>query len=396
MHVLYIIPEEFNGTRWGGVTTYVTEIAATLRKAGHVISILTPGDLESSFMYSGIRVYKIVPRLHGLLRIWLFPLRRIFPDVYSYIRWACSVKEFVLSHKEFDIIEAPEWGASALCLFGAPPPAVVRLHRSSLQYLQDNRFPITVSDRIINALEWLSIMTASAVTSPTEFMIRKYKVGAFVLGLRGVHIELIRSAVSKSRLKSRRRVIQPTYVLTVGRVETGKGSVLLADAFLRIARDIPGVRLVYIGEDTHMVLQKQRQSCKEYIRQKYICHNMKDRVLFLERKDRVALMQYYRDCLCYVIASRGHENPSVALLEALQAGKAVVASDAGGIPEVVMHRKNGMLFMQDNESSLARALRTMLTNPSLRESCEKNARVTLLPIRYVARETACLYETLLQ
>lgn len=60
------------------------------------------------------------------------------------------------------------------------------------------------------------------------------------------------------------------------------------------------------------------------------------------------------------------EGVSVALLEAMAAGRAVVATDVGGNGEVVVHGQTGLLTPRRHAEGLAAALHTVLNNASLR------------------------------
>ena len=59
------------------------------------------------------------------------------------------------------------------------------------------------------------------------------------------------------------------------------------------------------------------------------------------------------------------EGLSNALLEAMAAGKPVVASDVGGAPEIVRHERNGLLFPSDNDEALAKSIHRIATDPAL-------------------------------
>ncbi|WP_339186723.1 glycosyltransferase family 4 protein [Brevibacillus sp. FSL K6-6036] len=61
------------------------------------------------------------------------------------------------------------------------------------------------------------------------------------------------------------------------------------------------------------------------------------------------------------------------LMEAQVAGKPCVASDAGGIPEVVCHEETGLIFQTGNSVQLAESLIRLLTNQELRFTLGMNA-----------------------
>jgi glycosyltransferase involved in cell wall biosynthesis len=67
----------------------------------------------------------------------------------------------------------------------------------------------------------------------------------------------------------------------------------------------------------------------------------------------------------------------MALLEAMAAAKAVVASTVGGIPEAVADGANGLLVAPGNAGALAGALGTLLKDAALRVRLGDGARATV-------------------
>ena len=67
-------------------------------------------------------------------------------------------------------------------------------------------------------------------------------------------------------------------------------------------------------------------------------------------------------------------------LEAMAAGKAVVASNVGGLRELIRDRETGILFPSSNAEALAEVLTELVQNPDLRTALGKRAR------RYVCQE----------
>lgn len=67
------------------------------------------------------------------------------------------------------------------------------------------------------------------------------------------------------------------------------------------------------------------------------------------------------------------------ILEAMAAGKPVVASKTGGIPDLVRHGENGLLVQPGSPASLETALEQILTDPSLRSRLGAGAARSLRP-----------------
>jgi glycosyltransferase involved in cell wall biosynthesis len=88
-----------------------------------------------------------------------------------------------------------------------------------------------------------------------------------------------------------------------------------------------------------------------------------------------------------VVDSHGNvDGLPTTLLEALAAGRAVVASAVAGIPEVVTNRQNGLLIGENDAAALAQALTELRDRPELRDQLGSEARARAL--RELSREAA--------
>ncbi len=59
MRILFIIPEEFEGNRWGGVTAHTSKLARELCKQWHTTFMLTSGAKDELQARDWVRIYKI-------------------------------------------------------------------------------------------------------------------------------------------------------------------------------------------------------------------------------------------------------------------------------------------------------------------------------------------------
>jgi glycosyltransferase involved in cell wall biosynthesis len=83
----------------------------------------------------------------------------------------------------------------------------------------------------------------------------------------------------------------------------------------------------------------------------------------------------YRESDIIVIPSRSEGLPNV-LLEAMALGKPVIATNAGGIPEVIRNGVNGVLVPIADPESMARAMSMLLTSGEQRAILGRNAAAT--------------------
>jgi len=148
-------------------------------------------------------------------------------------------------------------------------------------------------------------------------------------------------------------------ILAVGNLERNKNHRMLLEALVRLQSDgltVPW-RLIIAGgrggdEHSHLL---------EYVRSQ----RLEDRVHVVTRRDDIADLHSLTDI--FVMPSL-REGLPMALLEAMVAGKAIVASATGGIPEAIVNGREGILVPPGDVEALARGLRTLLTDRMRRRS----------------------------
>lgn len=113
--------------------------------------------------------------------------------------------------------------------------------------------------------------------------------------------------------------------------------------------------------------------------------------------DRVAMtgwvpdpFDYLRHADIFALPSLQEGSGSLSLLEAMQAGAAIVASDLDGIPEDVTDRESALLVEPGSVDDLSRALQQVATDTALRERLRKRARETFEARFSAAALTAAL------
>jgi glycosyltransferase involved in cell wall biosynthesis len=100
-----------------------------------------------------------------------------------------------------------------------------------------------------------------------------------------------------------------------------------------------------------------------------------------------------------VVLSSDSEGLPLSLVEAMACGRPAVATEVGGVPELVVHERTGLLVSRGDPEGLARAISSLLRQPTLRADMGARGRARVRE-RYTAsrlvRETAALYRTLLE
>ena len=145
------------------------------------------------------------------------------------------------------------------------------------------------------------------------------------------------------------------YILAMGSFSHKKGFDVLLRAFASVAAEDASIHLVMAGAGKELTAYTALVGA----------HDMLDRVHFVGIVEGVCKIQLYQHCLFFVSSSR-REPFAVVNLEALAAGKPLVATAVGGNVEVVSEGGNGFLVPPDDPEVLSRRMLTLLKDPALR------------------------------
>ena len=163
----------------------------------------------------------------------------------------------------------------------------------------------------------------------------------------------------------------------IGRLVEQKGFADLIRAMAILGDDRRGARLVLLGEGP------LRGSLRAYAAEEGLTHVV-DFPGF--RRDVQSLLP----ALDVVVFSSLDEGLPMALLEAMAAGRCIVATDVGGMGEAVRSGQEGLLVVPRNASALAAALRTALADEDLRRRLGDSAQRRFLH-QFTARRMADRY-----
>ncbi len=138
---------------------------------------------------------------------------------------------------------------------------------------------------------------------------------------------------------------------TAGRLEEQKDYPLMLDAFAIHQREYPNNYLFIAGDG----------SLKDQILEKINQLNLSDNVRLLGLRKDIPLLLNAMDAL--ILSSKWEGLPNI-VIEASTAGLPVVATDVGGVREIIEPGTNGLIVSQGNEEMLAGAMDTIVTMSS--------------------------------
>ena len=151
-----------------------------------------------------------------------------------------------------------------------------------------------------------------------------------------------------------------------------KGHELLLRAAPRVGVEFPSARLYFIGGTVYDTMGDRDYEAR--LRDLVSRTAPAERVVFTGFQERMA--PWYRAMDVVVNASVRPEGFGRTVLEAMSCGRAVVAPDAGGIREFVLHGENGLLYPMGDADALAQAVIELLRDERLRRRLGEEGRST--------------------
>ncbi|AEF96208.1 glycosyltransferase family 4 protein [Methanotorris igneus] len=131
------------------------------------------------------------------------------------------------------------------------------------------------------------------------------------------------------------------------------------------------------------------------IREKIEKENMKH-VELLGKKSQTEVAEYMRNCSFLILPSIS-EGLGMVLLEAMACGKAVIATNVGGIREIVKDNYNGFLIPPNNPKILKEKIEILINDKNLRRKFGKNGKKFSKNFSWenVAKKVRAIYEEML-
>jgi glycosyltransferase involved in cell wall biosynthesis len=172
------------------------------------------------------------------------------------------------------------------------------------------------------------------------------------------------------------------YVLCVSACKEQKALDVLIRAFKSVHEAFPLLNLVLVGDGP---LRGPLETLARSL-------DLNERIEFLGYKTPAEVTKLLFGCDIFVLPSR-FETFGIAILEAMACKKPVIATTAGGIPEIIENGKNGILVEPDNPDALAEALVTVLKNQTIQRVIASNGYLTVQE-RFRYENTGVSYEAI--
>ncbi|BBL59025.1 hypothetical protein MKFW12EY_26380 [Methylomonas koyamae] len=178
-------------------------------------------------------------------------------------------------------------------------------------------------------------------------------------------------------------------LLFVGRLVEKKGVADLLEAYALLPDTLLAKTELWIIGDGN-----QAGRLKTMATERRINHQ----VVFYGKQPNNRLPDYYAAADIFVAPSiidkvGDTEGQGVIFLEALASGLPIIATDVGGIAEIIEHEKYGLLVKAHNARALAEAIEILIINDTLRITLGKNGKIFARAYdwKFIASELSLLY-----
>lgn len=368
----------------GGIARHCEGLAKALVKMGnsvHVITLDFPGVPQYEEV-EGVKIHRTSVELgHPNFITWVF----IFNHFME--------KKIAMLSKDikFDIVHIHDW---LVALAGIATkhylktPLILTIHSTEVGRVFNLNNP---DSYLIDGIEWWATYESKRVIVTSNSM--KHEVKEH-FHLPQSKIDVIPNAIDASKydIKVNREAVKRRYgiapddriVLFVGRLVPQKGVEYLIKATSKIISNNPNARIVIVGDGW----------LKEHLWSLADSSEYKHRISFLGFLSDSELIELTLSSDVLVIPSI-YEPFGIVALEGMAAGVPVVASNIGGLAEIVEHDRTGVLVYAGDSNSIAWEVNKILSDPNYAQWLVENAKRKIQEIYSwdaVARRTVEVYE----
>ncbi len=357
----------------GGISPHVSDLSKQLAAKGievHVVTKATPLAPDDEIEESGVSVHRV--HLAEEPNDFLHEIQLLNQATDVRVR---QLLEAWRDQGEPTIFHAHDWlslDAARELKYEYKLPMIATVHATEAgrhggifndtsKYIHEQEYWLTYEAwRIIVCSEFMRSEVCRLFNSPYD------KVDVIYNGVDAKKFEF--DWAEAERAKHRAMLARPDekIVMYVGRFVREKGIHVLLNAASSVLSEEPNTKFLIVGGG-------HRDRFEKFVH----WAGLQDKVLFTGFMANRSLHQLYRVADVAVFPSL-YEPFGIVALEGMAAGVPVVASDAGGLKEVVLHDVTGTLSFANDSGSLAWAILSVLRDPTKAAKLTESARLRLV------------------
>ncbi len=351
----------------GGITSYVVSLSKGLKKKGHnVIVVSSGGMLENVLKESAVDTPKVD----------LNTKSEISPKVLFAVKKLSSIAK----EKNIQIIHAQTRVASIIAWWVAKSskiPFVTTCHGFFKPRFFRRIFPCW-------GKKVIAISEAVYLHLIKDFKLKKENIELIYNGL-DIESQLQNSLEAQKELKNKFGIGTGPVIGCVARLSEVKGHKFLIEAFKKVVREFPSAQLILVGEGR---IKPELVSLAKTL-------SIEKNVIFIPSVLDTSLVLSIMDI--FVMASV-QEGLGLAIMEAMASGIPVIATEVGGIKNLIKNNETGILVHASDAGALADAVITLLRDRNRAKALASSAQDFIrkeFSLDKMVNKTEALYASLL-
>ncbi|MEM2939761.1 MAG: glycosyltransferase family 4 protein [Candidatus Bathyarchaeia archaeon] len=368
----------------GGIARHCFGLARAIAKMGHNVNVVTL-DFPGTPHYEEsecVRIHRTPIELgHPNFIVWTFLFNHFMEKKVAML--SKDVK--------FDIVHAHDWLVAPVSIaskYYLKTPLVSTVHSTEVGRSHGLHSP---DSYLIDGIEWWLTYESKRIIVTSNSMKREVEEH---FRLPSEKIEVIPNAIdlSKYNIIVNREVVKRRFginpderiVLFIGRLVPQKGVEYLIMATPKIIGQHPEARIVIVGDGW----------AKDHLWNQAVSTGCQHKITFLGFLSDQDLIELTLSSDVLVIPSI-YEPFGIVALEGMAAGVPIVASNTGGLAEIIEHDYTGFLAYKENPDSIAWGVNKILSDPGYASWLVQNAKKKIQEVyswEAVARRTIKVYE----
>ncbi len=354
----------------GGISPHVYELSQQLQAKGievHVITKATPLAPDEEVQPSGVQIHRV--HLDEEPNDFIHEIQLLNVATDKRVR---QLLEDWRPGGQPTVFHAHDWlslDAARELKYEYQLPIIATIHATesgrhqgifndTSRYIHEQEYWLTYEAwRVIVCSEFMKGEATRLFNVPPD------KIDIIYNGVDAAKFEFEWTEREKAECRAKYALPDEKIVVYVGRFVREKGIQVLLNAASVILAQEPNTKFVIVGGGAG------RDKFQSFVH----WYGLSDKVLFTGFMANRSLHQIYRVADVAVFPSL-YEPFGIVALEGMAAGVPVVASDAGGLSEVVLHDKTGTLSYSGNPESLAWAVINVLRDPLRAQELQQEAR----------------------
>lgn len=347
----------------GGLEVAVYNVAYRLARKGHKVTMIAgtstirySKEVESDEL-TAYRMPFILPRVVtrcGYKRAMVSSLKSVVAPFLIPLTFL-KLLQIIKSTKP-DIVNLHYIAENALFCLAAKKflrfNFIVNIHGEDIEWYNKRNF-------IFRWLTRKTLQNADFVLSNSKYLLKKAEKICSTKNR-----DVVGNGIDLEDFKDNKKYIHDKrYILSIGNFGYKKGFDVLIKAFSIVSSKYAEADLLMAGDGL------ERSKCEKLALE----FKLNNSVRFLGKVKPLKILPLLNGCELFVLPSR-REPFGIVLLEAMAAGKAIVATKVGGVPEVVKEGENAILVEPDNPEALAKGIMELLENSDLRKQFGEKSR----------------------